>query len=310
MQAFDLAFRTVGKHLTVRTMVSELQPSGGDILALVIFGGLLVLRSLAKLNARPITASPVFWLTCLCWVLGFKVGRFWEDWGWPALMLLVACDVELLIETRFAVDSFKRLGVVCGLALASFLCLTSDLQSRWSAPLVNQYLSEAEHPDDLKGWMPEKGGILYSANMTIFYQTFFKNPNGDWKYILGYEPSLMPADDFDTYHKILWNFGDAKAYAPWVAKMKPADRLVIRGSGSQRPNIPQLEWNYGVTDIWIGRLPRPGMNSAPAAPRAPPQRRDSASHSRASAKSFPVNPPASCVVSASVTLFQRMSMSG
>ena len=36
----------------------------------------------------------------------------------------------------------------------------------------------------------------------------------------------------------------------------------------------------------------------------------SLSHCRASAKSFSVNPPASCVVSASVTLFQRMSMSG
>ena len=68
----------------------------------------------------------------------------------------------------------------------------------------------------------------------------------------------MPADDFKTYHTILWNGGDAKAYAPWVEKMKTADRLVIRGNAGQQPNIPQLQWNYGVSGLWIGRTPRSG----------------------------------------------------
>jgi hypothetical protein len=54
----------------------------------------------------------------------------------------------------------------------------------------------------------------------------------------------------------LWNSGDAKTYAPWVEKMKAPDRLVIRGNSGQRPNIPQLEWNYGATGLWIGRTPR------------------------------------------------------
>ena len=76
----------------------------------------------------------------------------------------------------------------------------------------------------------------------------------------------MPKEDFEVYHKVLWNFGDAKAYAPWVKKMRPADRLVIRGGRGSPPNIPQLEWNYGVSGIWIGRLPR---TNAPA-PGAPP----------------------------------------
>jgi len=104
--------------------------------------------------------------------------------------------------------------------------------------------------------MPEKNGIFYTVDMTIFYQTFFKNPNGDWRYIVGYEPALMPAEDFATYQKILWNGGDVKGYAPWVAKMKPADRLVVRGDGGAHPNIPGLEWNYAVSGIWIGRTPR------------------------------------------------------
>ncbi len=268
LQALRLALLAVGMHASVRTMATELQPANGDVLALSILGGLLILRQLAKLNAVPLAKSPTFWLLCFCWALGFKVGRFWDDWGWPALMVLMTCDLQLLLQSRFAVDSFKRLGLTCGLALAAYLCLTSDLNSRWSATLVNQYLTTAEHPE-LKGWMPEKGGIFYSADMTLFYQTFFKNPNGDWRYMLGFEPTWMPKEDFEVYHKILWNFGDAKAYGPWVEKMRPADRLVIRGGRGGPPNIPQLEWNYGVSGIWIGRLPRtnaPAQETPPTIP--------------------------------------------
>jgi hypothetical protein len=73
----------------------------------------------------------------------------------------------------------------------------------------------------------------------------------------------MPREDFEVYHKVLWNFGDSKAYAPWLKKMKPTDRLVIRGGRSSPPNLPQLEWNYGVSGIWIGRLPGHPPGGAP-----------------------------------------------
>ena len=101
--------------------------------------------------------------------------------------------------------------------------------------------------------------------MTIFYQTFFKNPNADWRYILGFEPALMSDEDFQVYHKIMWNFGDAKAYEPWVKKMRPQDRLVIRGGRGSLPGSSQLEWEYGVSGIWIGRTPRPPLQPRNAA---------------------------------------------
>ena len=66
----------------------------------------------------------------------------------------------------------------------------------------------------------------------------------------------MPDEDFQVFHKIMWNFGDAKAYEPWVKKMRPQDRLVIRGGRGSLPSSSQLEWEYGVSGIWIGRLPR------------------------------------------------------
>jgi hypothetical protein len=230
-----------------------------------ILGGLLILRQLAKLNARPLSKTPAFWLACFGWVLAFKVGRGWEDWGWPALTVLITCDLQLLLLARFAADSFKRLGLALGVAIATFLAITNDSGSRWTYNLTQQYLT-ADNPD-LSGWMPDKGGIFYSADMTLFYQTFFKNPHGDWRYMLGFEPTWMPAEDFEVYHKVLWNFGDAKAYDAWVKKMRPADRLVIRGGRGSPPGIPQLEWNYGVSGIWVGRLPR--KNAPPPAPTVP-----------------------------------------
>lgn len=252
-QALAMALNSVGQHATSRTVATELQPFGGDILAVIIVGALAMLRVLTKANAAPLAKTPAFWLVCGCWMLGFRVSRFWEDWGWPALLVLIATEIEFLFLARFAADSLRRLLLTLILALATFLAVTSDLNGRWTQSLTWQFLTP-EVPE-LAGWMPEPGGIFYCADMSVFYQTFYKNPNGDWRYQLGYEPALMPAEDFETYHKILWNAGDVKAYAPWVAKLKPADRLVIRGTRSGPPNIPQLEWNYGVSGLWLGRTP-------------------------------------------------------
>jgi hypothetical protein len=201
-------------------------------------------------------------------VLGFKTIRFWADWGWPALMVLTTCDLQLLLEARFAADSLKRLALTGGLAAMTYLAATNDYGSRWTQNLTWSYLTQ-DNPD-LNGWLPDHGGVFYTADMTVFYQTFFKNPNADWRYILGYEPALMPDEDFKVYHSILWNFGDAKAYKPWVDKMRLQDRLVLRGGRGSPPNIPQLEWEYGVSGIWIGRLPRIPQSGTPLpAPSVP-----------------------------------------
>src|SRR5208282_4933590 len=263
-QAVVMASRAFGLHSTQRTLASEFQPSAGELFGLVIMGGLLILRQLAGLKTRPMTANPAFWLAVMGWVLGFKASRFPDDWGWPALMVLVTCDLQLLLQARLAADSFKRLALVCGLAAAAFLAITNDGGRRWTSSLTQEYLITDEKHPQLNGWMPEKGGILYSSDMTIFYQTFFKNPNGDWRYILGYEPGFMTDEDFQVYHSILWNYGDPKAYEPWIKKMRPEDRLVVRGGAGSVPSSRQLEWNYGVSGIWIGRLPR--TNAPPPAP--------------------------------------------
>ncbi len=271
VQAFKLALLAVGAHATEKTMATELQPFDGNILALVILGGLIVLRQLAKLNSVPLTRNPAFWLTCICWVLGFKVSRFWDDWGWPALMVLMTWDLQALLLARFAENSFRRLGLTLGLAAATFLCVTNDAHSRWSQTLSDRYVT-ADNPE-IAGWMPDPGGIFYTADMTLFYQTFFKNPTGDWRYMLGFEPTWMPRKDFEVFQQVLWNSGDAKAYAPWVKEMQPADRLAIRGGSGAAPGIPQLEWKYSGQGIWLGRTPRrtPAGTPPPTIPATVPR---------------------------------------
>jgi hypothetical protein len=270
LQAVQLALRSVGMHPTQNTLVSELRPSGGEIFPILLLGGVIVLRQLAKLNAPPLIRHPAFWLVVLGWVLGCETYRFWEDWGLPALAILIASDLQLFFESRFAADSFQRLALVCGLALTMYAVTTNDFSSRWSNHLAWRYIAPDPADPDLNSWLPEKGGTLYSADMTVFYQTFFKNPNADWRYDLGFESTLMTDEDFKVYHNILWNFGDAKAYKPWVDKMRPEDRLVIRGGSADRPNIPELEWNHGLGNIWIGRLPRiPQSVTPPTAPAIP-----------------------------------------
>ena len=149
--------------------------------------------------------------------------------------------------------------------------------------LAWRYLTPDEHPD-LNGWMPDKGGIFYSADMTMFYQTFFKNPNGDWRYILGFETTLMPDEDFKVYQNVLWNFGDAKAYKPWVDKMRPEDRLVIRGGSASAPPTSR-NWNgttASATSGLAGCRARARAGTTP--PTVPATARGSSTNSVNSAK--------------------------
>jgi hypothetical protein len=237
-------------HATQRTLVTEFRPTPGNLFGLLLIGGVVVMRHVTGLNTRALTSNPAFWLTVIGWVLGYKATRFWEDWGGPAYMVLLATEVQLVLEARLPPDSVKRLGLTAGLAITAFLATTNDVDSRWTFNLGTAYVTQ-DNPE-LAGWLPGSGGIWYDADMFFFYQTFFKNPHADWKYMVGFEPAMMPRDDFLTYQTILSSGGDPHAYGPWVAKLRPQDRLAIRSNGPT-PNIPQLEWTHAV-GLWIGRV--------------------------------------------------------
>jgi hypothetical protein len=254
LEAVQIALFGLGKPLAQRTMVTEFMPFDGHFLTVVVFLAVLYLLKLGGRTARSLLSDPIFWLICLSWILGFKTVRFWKDWGLPALLVFVTWEFNNHLCCSLRKDYLGRLVLTLLLGTALYLAYTGDRNSRWTDNLTVDYLS-AEKPD-LVPWLPEKGGILYSSDMGTFYHTFFKNPRAEWRYLLGFEATLMPEKDFRVLQNILWNFDDPRAFKPWIQQMRKEDRLVMPGLSFAPPPLRELEWYYAATRTWIGRLPR------------------------------------------------------
>jgi hypothetical protein len=250
-----------GDYFLANQLVAELKPMDGNgLMVLAVIAMLLWRARDPEWKAREL-GGPIFIMGLLGWLLGLKVSRFWLDWGLPAILIWLALELQEQCQHSVAFDSGKRLLMTLGLAMGVFLGMSSDRDGRWTWNLSKQYLT----PDNpgLKGWLPESGGIIYSVDMTVFFETFYKNPTAPWRYVLGFESALMRPEDLAVARNVQWNFGDLRAYGPWVKKMRRQDRLIIPASwlptiGPARTvaSIPELEWLHAPNDWWIGRLPR------------------------------------------------------
>jgi len=245
-----------------RMLVTEFHPNSGDILILLVVSGLIIATRVIRGCWIQFWRNPFFWLGVVGWVLGLKTMRFWRDWGTPALMVWLALELQELLSSKSYINSLKRVVVTGFICAATYLHITADRGSFWTANLHVEYLTP--QTPGIEGWLPEPGGIIYSDSMRVFYTTFYKNPTAPWRYILGFEPTFMPEEDLAIFRKIQWNFGEAKAYEPWVKKMRPEDRLILYRDPSRAPNIPGLEWHYAATHTWIGRKPRGNTQSTNA----------------------------------------------
>lgn len=253
-QWIRLLFAAFGLHTFGRQLVAEFQPSDGDFLMVLAAGALLLWRS-RSVDWRPAElVNPIFLTAVLGWILGLKVVRFWYDWGLPALLVWFALELQKQFSAFLSPDSLKRPLITVGLALVLLFGATGDNHNRWTWNLTKPYLV-ADDPT-VADWLPGKDGIFYAADMYLFYDTFYKNPNAPWRYVLGFEPALMRPEDLEVMHKVQWNLGDVSGYKPWVEKMRPNDRLVIRSSWTETapPRIPELEWRLFYNKYWIGRL--------------------------------------------------------
>lgn len=238
-----------------RMLVSEFQPSSGDLELMVLVGGLLVWREARGKRAWEAVVNPVFVLAMLGWLLGLQVSRFWTDWGFPALMLWFVRELDDVLTSHQDAPPVLMPILAVLAAAGVFIAATRDIGARWSRSLKVEFLTP-ETPG-ITGWLPEKGGLIYTADMIAFYRTFYKNPTADWRYVLGFEPGIMPPDDLEILRNIQWNDYADSSYEPWVKKMRPADRLIIMTGPAKCPQLKGLEWCYAIHDTWIGRLPRP-----------------------------------------------------
>ena len=255
LQSVRHMFGVFGNIAVIHQLEPELYPSDGETSVVLAVVALILCRKMFPARNPRALLNPVFMMMVLGWLLGLKMRRFWWDFGTPAFMVWVALELQEHFENHLSLDSARRLLVTLGIAAGVFFGFTSDRDSRWTASLTTEFVSP-ETPG-IAGWLPEPGGIIYNSDMDVFFQTFYKNPAADWRYILGFESGLMRPDDLETLRKIQWNRGAAsEAYEPWVKKMRPADRMLKRADGGSPPGIPELEWHYAATGLWIGRLPK------------------------------------------------------
>jgi hypothetical protein len=249
--AVYMAASVFHEHAPKWMLVGEFQPSDGEFYSLAVLA-LVYLWRRQQGGATNLLRQPVFWMIALFWVLGLQADRFWADWGLPAAVVWMALQFDDWLTTHCPADSIRRL-LLCGfIAAPLYLTSTNDLKTRYSHNLRDIFL-DGNDPA-LQGWLPEGDGIFYSADMSFFYDTFYKNPRANWRYLTGFEPALMPEDDLITLRKIQWNNHAWAAYDPWVKKMRPQDRLEI--AGYAQPDIPELEW-HAADGVWIGRKPTP-----------------------------------------------------
>ncbi len=244
-------FGVFGDFVVNRQLEPELHPGDGATAAVLAVAALLLWRAFVFGWSVRVWLNPIFMMMALGWLLGLKMQRFWWDFGTPAFIVWVALELQAHFERQTIFDSARRLGITLVLAAGVYLAFTSDRDGRWTENLTTEYFSP-DNPD-AAGWLPGKGGIIYNSDMDVFFETFFKNPTADWKYILGFESGWMRPDDLEVLRKVQWNFDDPRAFEPWVHEMRPQDRMIIRGGG--QPQIPELQWHYVGSGLWVGRLP-------------------------------------------------------
>ncbi len=247
------AWLAMGTPAPPGTLAIEFLPGDGSpqlVLAALAFVAWRSRRGEWRLESgmRPLAA-----LTLLGWLLGRLVIRFWSDWGVIALLAWMALELESTLETRLADGSMRRVALAAVAGVAAWLACTVPLAG--PAPESSSPYRVLTSPG-VDAALPDPGGVLYTDDPRLFFQVFYSRPSAPFRYIVGYEPALMPPSDLATFRATLAARTPA-SFAPWVAKMEPRDRLILRSIEGQPP-LPQLDWMQVSQSVWSGRVPRDG----------------------------------------------------
>jgi len=255
-------------------LVMEFQAADTNAFLAVVLAGWLLFRWRNPGLAGESLRHPAFHLGIAGWILGFVVGRFWYDWGAPALMVWLALELQALCEQVLPRVSWQRL-VVGMLACACFyFAFVSNPNDRYGNNPNRKLDHLVQAPEAFQGWLPEAGGIVYSPNMQVFYCFFYQYPDAPWRYLLGFEPGLMPDADVAVYRQFLSQSNWA-IFQTWVDRMTWRDRFIVMTERTDAPPLEHLEWKRVPPGLWIGRLetrsawegsrssPLPGQATAP-----------------------------------------------
>ena len=243
----------MGRGLSGNELVGEFQPSSGDPLALVAIGVMLIWGRVANEREPDLFTDGAFVVALACWLLGFSVGRFWYDLGVPALAVWLARRADRLFAASPALSGHKRFLFAAFVAAGLFGSFACNRGDRWTSGLRMMRLTASDPA--AAGWLPDAGGVAYCDNETLFHRMFFDNPTAPWKYDPGWEITLAPPESLEVYSNLNWTGHSFDAYRPWLAKMKPADRLILQGRRGLKDGTLGLQWR-DFKSYSIGRLPR------------------------------------------------------
>jgi hypothetical protein len=240
-------------------LVNELQPfPGGPAFAFLLLSLLLLRAVRGRWTARPVL-DPALLLAGMGFVAGFAATRFWVDWGVPAGLAWASVEIEDALEQMKSEDARVRLSWIVAPAVALFLATTADIGGRWSRR-DSPYLPLLAH--EAASALPDPGGILYTDDINLFFPLFYRRPDAPWRYMVGFEPGWMPADDRAVL-KAIQRERTPSAFVPWVRKMRREDRLVLRASPAP-PVIPGMAWQAVGPNLWSGRLAGEGEDPTAA----------------------------------------------
>ena len=249
----------------------ELRPQSGSASLLLAVCVLLGWRALKGRFSRADVDTPVFWLAAVCWVLGWIALRFWSDWGIPALLVFMALVLQDLLVESLPETSYRRFAAAAAACAVCLVAWSADVDNRWQ-PQHRKYL--ALFNPAARVALPDPGGILYSDDMTVFFQGIYRLPNAPWRYLLGFEPGLMPPQDLQLYRAMTDRRNRVpELYEVWVRRMRKEDRMILETTGiHDPPPIPGLEWAFLPPSYWSGRVPA-GTSPSLSPDRTPPPAR-------------------------------------
>ncbi len=245
-----------GNGASARELVGEFRPyHGGAPFLLALLAVTLLVRRRTGQWWRPEVSRLPAVLGALGWLGGLAVYRFFGEWGMPALLTLMAAQLEALLDTAPAPLAGRRVALAAVIGLGLFAAAAANLGGRWSKRLPCQ----ADPAAQADGFFPGRGGLIYSPDMDVFLCTFFRYPSGPWRYLYGYESGMMNDADLQVLRSIQRSNYDWRAFRPWVARLRPEDRLFLLRS--EEPDLPELEWRRSA-GLWLGR-PRGAAVEAP-----------------------------------------------
>lgn len=230
-------------------LVTELQPSGGPFIGLLVVAAVLALKCSFGARLRNELLQVDLCFVALSWVLALMVVRFWSDWGLPAMAVWFTRQLRDGLKISMAgLPRASDSAAVFGIAAAVlYLGQTADVGGQYTGSLRSSLLSAPI--TDFAPELPDEGGVLYSTEMGVFFAIYHRMPQLKFRFALAFEPGIMDPEDLRTLRAIQ-SYGQLRDYKPWFEKMKPADRVLVRWSS--KPEWPGLEFKpfYG---LWMGR---------------------------------------------------------